>query len=141
MNQIPAQIYEIEENADLFLIRSRYGELEFSSLYLGLPDQELAFEPGDSVMISFKENEVIIGHFRESDDELKIPAQISLRNRIKAKISRLEIGKILARVHMQAGDISLSSVITRNAVEQLRLSEGITVWAMIKTNEMIIEKR
>jgi molybdate transport system regulatory protein len=66
---------------------------------------------------------------------------ISARNRLRGTITALSIEGLMAEVQVRIGDQELVSVITRSSAERLRLREGDTVYAVIKSTEVIIGKR
>ncbi|HKQ56878.1 MAG TPA: TOBE domain-containing protein [Candidatus Eisenbacteria bacterium] len=65
---------------------------------------------------------------------------ISARNRLRGTITALNVEGLMAEVQVRIGDQELVSVITRSSAERLRLREGDTVYAVIKSTEVIIGK-
>ena len=59
---------------------------------------------------------------------------------MKARITSLDKGKLLARLTMQTNAGEVISIITSNAVEQLGLAVNSEVWAMVKTNEIMLAR-
>jgi molybdate transport system regulatory protein len=67
--------------------------------------------------------------------------KLSARNKVKAKITKLEKGPITASVKMRVLlPATLTSIISKEAVEDLGLKEGDEVEAIIKSTEVIIAK-
>lgn len=67
--------------------------------------------------------------------------KLSARNRIKAKITKVEKGPITASVKMTIMlPATLTSIISKEAVEDLGLKEGDEVEAIVKSTEVIIGK-
>ena len=56
------------------------------------------------------------------------------------KITAIEKGQLLAKLVMQTNAGEVISIITSNAVENLGLTEGGKVMAMVKTNEILLAK-
>jgi molybdopterin-binding protein len=65
---------------------------------------------------------------------------ISARNRLRGRISRLELDGLMAEVQVRIGDQDLVSVITRSSAERLGLRVGDEVFAVIKSTEVILGK-
>ncbi|MHA7101126.1 TOBE domain-containing protein [Roseivirga pacifica] len=85
---------------------------------------------GKEVNVIFKEMEVSIS------TQPDLP--ISLQNQITGKITRLEKGKILSKVTLETEVGTVVSVISTNSAERLNLKEEQQVYAMIKTNEVML---
>ncbi|MFI5304715.1 MAG: TOBE domain-containing protein [Nitrospiria bacterium] len=64
--------------------------------------------------------------------------EISGRNKIVGKISSIRRDKILAQVNIDAGEIKVTAVITRDGLEALGLKVGDTAVALIKATEVMI---
>jgi len=82
--------------------------------------------------------------FNALDDRVSagnVSYKLSARNRIKAKITRVERGNITASIKMDViAPSRLTSIITNEAVEDLGLKEGDEVEAIIKSTEVMIAK-
>jgi molybdopterin-binding protein len=67
--------------------------------------------------------------------------KISARNQIKGIVTEIKPGVVTARVMLDIGGGNrLSSVITMESVEELNLKPGDTVYAIIKSTEVMIGK-
>lgn len=132
MNSLKGIIKQIDVNGNLSLVSLEVGECNFKSIVIETPETAEYLYVGNAVDVLFKETEVIIG----KGDNI----QISLRNRMKATITSLDKGKLLARLTMQTNAGEVISIITSNAVEQLGLALNSEVWAMVKTNEIMLAK-
>ena len=88
---------------------------------------------GKQVDIIFKETEVIIA----TGTALKI----SLQNRFKGPVKRIETGELLSKVVVSSAAGDITSIITTNAVQQLELETGVEVTALVKTNEVMLAPR
>lgn len=67
--------------------------------------------------------------------------KISARNQIKGIVTDIKPGVVTARVMLDIGGGNrLSSVITMESVEELNLKPGDTVYAIIKSTEVMIGK-
>ena len=65
---------------------------------------------------------------------------ISARNRLRGVVSSLAVDGLMAEVHVRIGDQELVSIITRSSAERLDLGVGDTVYAVIKSTEVMIGK-
>ena len=65
---------------------------------------------------------------------------LSARNQLTGRIVSLTIEGLMAEVRLAIGDQELTAVITRSSAERLRLRVGETVYAVIKSTEVMIGK-
>lgn len=66
--------------------------------------------------------------------------EISARNRIRGRISSVVTDGVMAEVHVQVGDQEIVSIITRSSAERLRLGVGDSVFAVVKSTEVMIAR-
>ena len=65
--------------------------------------------------------------------------QISARNLFKGTIKQITIGAVSAKVTLEiAPGIEITSVITKDSLEQLGLAEGKEAYAAIKSSDVMI---
>ena len=64
--------------------------------------------------------------------------QLSARNQIPARVTGIKSGEAIANVELDAGGIRLVASITVEAVQQLRLTEGSQVTAVIKASDVML---
>jgi molybdate transport system regulatory protein len=68
--------------------------------------------------------------------------KLSARNLIRARVSKVERGDITSLVKMvSTGPVNLTSIISNDAVDDLGISEGEEVDAVVKSTEVMIAKR
>ncbi len=66
---------------------------------------------------------------------------ISARNKLKGVITKIEKGTVASTVKIEISkSANLTSMITKEAVEELNLKEGDKVEAVIKATEILILK-
>jgi molybdopterin-binding protein len=71
-----------------------------------------------------------------------LPAMtLSARNRLDGKIEELQLGGVMAHVVIRVGENLIESVITRRSAEEMKLKIGDTVSAVIKSTEVMLEKK
>lgn len=130
MNTLEGKISEIETLEGISLISIIVNTILFKSIILETPHTADYLKIGNPIRLHFKETEVIIG--KGNID------QISLQNQIQGNVSSIEKGKILSKVIVTCEVGTICSIITSNSVERLKLDIGDTVYAMIKTNEIML---
>lgn len=65
--------------------------------------------------------------------------RLSARNSLKGKVSAIEIGAVNAEVTVTlAGGSKVSAILTREAVAELGLADGVEVTAIIKASHVIV---
>jgi len=132
MNALKGEISAIEVHGKLSLVSINLGVTTFKSIVIETPDTAGYLQEGKSITVLFKETEVVIGRQGKQ--------QISLQNRLDCEITSLEKGELLSKLRLKRQDLEITSVITTNAVNQLNLSEGSQVTAMVKTNEVMLSE-
>ena len=65
---------------------------------------------------------------------------LSARNHLKGTIEEIQLGDVLAHVVVRVGDSVIESVITRRSAEEMRLTKGDSVTAVVKATEVMIGK-
>jgi len=64
--------------------------------------------------------------------------QLSARNQIPARITSIKPGEAIANVHLDANGVEMVASVTVEAVQQLGLTEGTNVTAVIKASDVIL---
>jgi molybdate transport system regulatory protein len=131
MNKLKGHIAKWKTEGHLTLIDVACGEITFKAVVLESPKSLPQIKDGSQVLVLFKETEVIIG--------LDPMSPISLRNRVLCDIENIKEGSLLCNLELKCSEGILNSIITTHAVKQLGLETGKKVWAMIKTNEVMLE--
>ncbi|MGH9330173.1 MAG: TOBE domain-containing protein [Vicinamibacterales bacterium] len=65
---------------------------------------------------------------------------ISGRNQLAGYVEEVRVDRLLAQVRLRIGDQTLTAIITRDAVEELRLKRGDEALAIIKATEVMIAR-
>ena len=68
------------------------------------------------------------------------PVPISGRNQVRGIVEEVRIEGLLAQVRLRVGEQYLTAIITRDAVEELKLARGQTAFAIIKATEVMIAR-
>jgi molybdopterin-binding protein len=67
-------------------------------------------------------------------------AHISARNRFRATVTDVQVDGLMAQVELVVSDpVRLVAVVTRDAVEELGLKEGMAATAIVKSTNVIIQ--
>lgn len=132
MNILKGKISSIKVNGDLSIVKVNIGKTTFSTILIDTPDTASYLKLENEVSVIFKETEVILGVGDMSG--------ISLRNKLVGKVHSIESDRLLSKVTINTDLGPITSIITSNAVTQLKIVEGLEVSAMIKTNELMLSK-
>jgi len=132
MNILKGYIESIKVNGDLSIVKVNVAGLLFSTIVIDTPETASFLKVKNEVKIIFKETEVIIGVGDMSG--------ISLRNKMVGTVTRIDADILLSKLTMKTKIGEISSIITSNAVKQLKIELGMEVTAMVKTNEIILSK-
>ena len=66
--------------------------------------------------------------------------KLSVRNRFPGVIRSIEVDGVVGIVEIEAGPHRVSAVITRDAIEELGLSEGDEATAIVKATSVMVLK-
>ncbi|TRX09139.1 TOBE domain-containing protein [Flavobacterium gawalongense] len=128
MNTLNGTITTIQSHEGISLVKVKSGNTIFTSIVLDSPETVSYLKTDYPVKILFKETEVIIAK--------DFNPNISIQNRILCSIQSIKKGVILSQINLVSDKVSIKSIITSNACNQLELKENDTVIALIKTNEV-----
>ena len=132
MNILKGEIESVTVKKSLSLVKIKIGPFHLTSIVIDTPESSTYLSPGNAVNAIFKETEVIIGKGKNH--------QISLQNKLTGTITSIESGDLLSKVSLETEVGKIVSVITTNAVNQLQLTVGSEVTAMVKTNEVMLSE-
>lgn len=65
---------------------------------------------------------------------------LSARNHLSGTIVEIQLGDVLAHVAVRVGETVIESVITRRSAQEMKLSVGDRVTAVVKATEVMIAK-
>jgi molybdopterin-binding protein len=65
---------------------------------------------------------------------------ISGRNQLAGYVEEVRVDRLLAQVRLRIGDQTLTAVITRDAIDELKLKRGDEALAIIKATEVMIAR-
>ena len=75
---------------------------------------------------------------RRSKAPTGVLVAISGRNQLRGIVDEIRVDGLLAQVRLRIGDQRLTAVITRDAVDELKLKRGSPAIAIIKSTEVMI---
>ena len=67
--------------------------------------------------------------------------RLSTRNRFPGVVTSVEVDGVMALVEITAGPHRVTAAITRDAVEELGLAEGVEATAMVKATSVMVSRR
>jgi molybdopterin-binding protein len=65
---------------------------------------------------------------------------LSARNRFPGVVRSVEVDGVMALVELEAGPFRITAAITRDAVEELGLTEGVVATATVKATSVMIDR-
>ena len=65
--------------------------------------------------------------------------QLSARNRFPGVVRSVEVDGVMGLVEIEAGGFRITAAITRDAIEELGLAEGVPATATVKATSVMIE--
>jgi molybdopterin-binding protein len=65
---------------------------------------------------------------------------ISGRNQLRGYVDEVRVEGLLAQVRLRIGDQTLTAIITRDAVEELKLRRGDEALAVVKATEVMVAR-
>ena len=132
MNQLRGCISAVETNGFVSLVDVAVGGDMFTAILLETPFSAPYLAAGREVWVLFKEPEVSLAK--------DLSGQISLRNRVRARVRAVRHGAILSEVVLDYQGHAITSIITTRAVARLALQEGDEVEALVKANEVSLQE-
>ncbi len=70
-----------------------------------------------------------------------VNVKISARNRLRGVVKHVEVDGVAAKVQIEVqGPVTITSLISKEAVEELELREGDVVEAVVKATEVLVAK-
>lgn len=77
---------------------------------------------------------------RRSSRPPVVIAALSGRNQLRGVVEEVRTDGLMAQIRLRIGDQSLTAIITRDAIDALRLKRGDEALAVIKATEVMIAK-
>ncbi|MBF0512201.1 MAG: TOBE domain-containing protein [Candidatus Omnitrophica bacterium] len=132
MNKLTGKIISVESSSHMSMVDVDVNGDVFCSIVLETPVSAPYLKQGGDITLLFKETEVSIGK--------NLSGLISLRNRFKAMISRVEKSGLLTKIYLDYKGKAVISIISTRSSEKLGLIQGDDVEWLVKTNEVSLIK-
>ncbi len=131
MNRFEGTIEKVESHGHLSLVTVAIpGGLSVRSIVIETPDTATYLREGHAIAVVFKETEVIL-----CSSETQ---QISIRNKFPMEVVGVEEGRLLSRILLRSEAGELASVVPSETLSALGLHPGSKVFALVKTNEVML---
>ena len=130
MNKLSGKIKDIQSSDAISLVQVDVDGDIFSAMILEGNKSPARYKNNDHVALLFKETEVGLAK--------NLTGMISLRNRFKGNIEKIEKGPILAKITLKYKSHKVESIITSRSAEQMALREKEEVEWLVKSNEMTL---
>ncbi|MBI4309857.1 MAG: hypothetical protein HY591_05950 [Candidatus Omnitrophica bacterium] len=132
MNKLQGTIVDIQSSDNISIIHVDVDGDQFSSIVLEGKKGPPHYKVKDRVTLLFKETEVGIAK--------DLTGMISLRNRFKATIKKIDKGPILAKITLNYRNHTIESIISAQSTGQMNLKDKEEVEWLVKTNEVTLMK-
>ncbi|MBM4791886.1 TOBE domain-containing protein [Streptomyces sioyaensis] len=130
-NQIPGTVLSVTPGEVMATVKVRLqGGQEITAAITREAVQELALEPGSVVRSLIKSTEVALATSTLDG--------VSIRNRIPGTVTEVAAGGAMAGVKVAVAGGELTAAITKDAVDDLGLTAGSEVTALIKSTEVAL---
>ncbi|MER5829718.1 TOBE domain-containing protein [Streptomyces sp. NPDC002130] len=128
-NQLPGTVTDITPGEAMATVRVRLtGGQDLTAAITREAAEDLRLAPGTAVRALLKSTEVSLA---------TAPIEgLSIRNQLPGTVTDLVAGEAMVSVRLTVEGGELTSAITRDAAEELALSPGIPVVALIKATEV-----
>ncbi|MEU9572035.1 TOBE domain-containing protein [Streptomyces massasporeus] len=128
-NQLPGTVTAVTRGEAMATVRVRLtGGQDLTAAVTREAAQDLRLTPGTAVRALMKSTEVSLA---------TAPIEgLSIRNQLPGRITGLTVGEAMASIRVTVDGGELTAAITRDAAEDLALSPGTPVVALIKATEV-----
>ncbi|MFD9210252.1 molybdopterin-binding protein [Streptomyces sioyaensis] len=130
-NQIPGTVLSVTPGEVMATVKVRLqGGQEITAAITREAVQDLALAPGSAVRTLIKSTEVALATSTLDG--------VSIRNRIPGTVTEVAAGGAMAGVKVAVAGGELTAAITKDAVDDLGLTTGSEVTALIKSTEVAL---
>ncbi|MDD2307524.1 MAG: TOBE domain-containing protein [Prolixibacteraceae bacterium] len=133
MNKLPGKISKVQQSGAILLVDVDVDGHGFSALLIESATHPEWLQVGNTIDLVFKETEVTLAK--------NLSGIISMRNRMKCTVQRIERGELLSKISLKFQEYLVTSAITTRAVDSLQLALGDEVEALVKANEVSLMKK
>ena len=133
-NQISGTVSEIQAGTAMSVVTVQAQGQRITSAITNQAVQELGLRKNDPVVAFVKSTEAML--VKGDAGAIKISA----RNRMSGRVTDIQKGTAMGTVTVDAGQLKLTSAITRQAIDELQLTQGDQVTAFFKASEVMLQK-
>ncbi len=130
MNCLTGRISELSGQGNLTLLRVNVNSAFFSVMVIENAQEVDFISIGTQVQLLFNESEVIIGK--------GISGKLSLVNAFKCRVLSIEQGDLFTRIEMDFYGEVIYSLITKEAFNDMVITENDLLDMYVKTNEILV---
>lgn len=128
MNKIKAIVSSIQSLENLNIVEFLFEDIILSMMSLDLDN----IKEKDKVLLTVKASNIAIAK--------ELQGQISLANKISAKIIQIDMGKLLTSIKLNAKGTTLTSIITTKSAKRMDLKLADEVLAIFKSSDLSIKE-
>ncbi|WP_225849759.1 molybdopterin-binding protein [Streptomyces sp. HPF1205] len=131
-NRLSGTVESVTRGAVMAAVKTRLGGGQELVAAITLEAaQELGLTAGTPVTALVKSTEVALATAPVSG--------VTIRNQLAGTVEAIALGAVMASVKVSVAGAELTSVVTKEAVEDLMLTEGSPVVALVKSTEVSLE--
>ena len=130
MNRLQGTIQAISTVDRLTLIDVTVGGDRITGMIIDTPETNPNLRKGQEVWVVFKESDVALGHVAAD--------QISISNRLSAKVNNIERGKLLSRVVLDYQDQVIHAIIPNRSLDHLKVEVDKSIDLLLRINEILL---
>ena len=127
MNRLEAVVKSIDGEQNLHIISFDFQGNHLAMMGLDLP---LGLHVGSLVVLGAKPSHIAIGK--------SLSGMVSYSNQLKARIEKIENGKLLSSLILHVNDTPLQSFITLKSSQRMDLQVGDEVTLLIKASDLFV---
>ncbi len=94
--------------------------------------EDMHLSEGDSITVLIKGTDVMLAK--------SFSGMISARNRVSGIVKRIIRGDVVSKVFVESQEEMLHAIITNTSLEEMDISEGNEITAIVKSTELILYK-
>jgi molybdate transport system regulatory protein len=94
--------------------------------------EDMHLSEGDSITVLIKGTDVMLAK--------SFSGMISARNRVSGIVKRIIRGDVVSKVFVESQEEMLHAIITNTSLEEMEISEGDEITAIVKSTELILYK-
>lgn len=133
-NQMSGKVTDIQSGTAMSVVTIAGDGQQLTSVITNQAVRELGLKKNDSVVALVKSTETMLVKGEMTG------IKISARNKIHGRVTGIEKGNAMASITIDGGSLKLTSTITRQAIDELQLSNGDAVTAIFKATEVMLQK-